>query len=143
MNITTFTDYSLRVLIYLAVHNDKKSTADEIATAYNVSFHHIAKAAQWLSREGYVISERGRSGGIHLAHEAGDINIGEVVKAAESGTVLVDCMREGGGACCIQPACGLQFAFANAQAAFFEALNAFTLADVIRKKSALSGLLMD
>ena len=141
MNITTFSDYTLRVLIYLAIHEGKKSTADEIAKAYDISFHHVAKAAQWLARENYVISERGRSGGIFLSTPPEEINIGNVLKATEAGTALVDCMRAAGGSCCIAPACGLKLALAEAQAAFYTALESFTLADVITQKSALSRLL--
>lgn len=141
MNITTFSDYTLRVLIYLALHEDKKSTADEIANSYDISFHHVAKAAQWLAREGYVKSERGRFGGMTLSQPKEAINIGALVKATESGTALVDCMRANGGSCCIKPACGLKLALAEAQAAFYHALEAFTLADVVTQKSALSRLL--
>ena len=143
MKISTFTDYSLRVLIYLAVHESQKSTSDEIATAYNISFHHVAKAAQWLRREGYVTSERGRGGGISLSRAAADINIGEIVQAAEADTILVDCMREGGGACRITGQCGLQSAFAKASSAFYAVLGDFSLADVIKKRSALSQLLYE
>jgi len=142
MNITTFSDYTLRVLIYLAVHQDKKSTADEISKAYDISFHHVAKAAQWLVREGYVKSERGRMGGISLNQPAGNINIGQIVRATEAGTVLVDCMRAEGGACCIAPACGLKTALAEAQAAFYHALDGYSLTDVAQQKSSLSKLLL-
>lgn len=141
MNITTFSDYALRVLIYLAVHDGEKFTASEIAESYDISFHHVAKAAQWLVREGYISSERGRSGGITLKRPSRDINIGELVRATEAGTALVDCMRPQGGTCCIAPACGLKLALAEAQEAFYTALEKFSLADVIVQKSALSRLL--
>lgn len=141
MNITTFSDYALRVLIYLAVDEAEKSTAKDIAESYDISFHHVAKAAQWLAREGYINSERGRSGGISLMRPTHDINIGELVRATEAGTVLVECMRPKGGACCIEPACGLKRALAEAQEAFYLTLGKFSLADVVDQKSALSRLL--
>ena len=141
MNITTFSDYTLRVLIYLATHEGQKSTADEIARAYDISFHHVAKAAQWLAREGYVNSERGRAGGMTLRQSLSDINIGQIVKATEEGSALVDCMRANGGACCISPSCGLKYALVEAQSAFYKALENFTLADIAAEKSALKMLL--
>lgn len=141
MNITTFSDYTLRVLIYLATHEGEKSTADEIASAYDISFHHVAKAGQWLAREGYVNSERGRAGGMSLKQNINEINIGRVVKATEAGTALVDCMRANGGTCCISPSCGLKSALAKAQEAFYTALEGFTLADILTEKSALKVLL--
>lgn len=141
MNITMFSDYALRVLIYLAVDDAEKSTAKDIATSYDISFHHVAKAAQWLAREGYINSERGRSGGITLKRSIHDINIGELVRATEAGAALVECMRSQGGTCCITPACGLKLALAEAQDAFYTTLEKFSLADVIVQKSALSRLL--
>lgn len=142
MKITTFSDYALRVLICLAVNPENKSTADEIAKAYDISFHHVAKAAQWLAREGYVKSERGRFGGISLLQPVENINIGQLVKGTESGTALVDCMSSHGGTCCIKPFCGLKLALAEAQVAFYQTLESFTLANVITQKSALSKLLV-
>jgi len=142
MNITTFSDYTLRVLIYLAAHEGEKSTAEKIASAYGISFHHVAKAAQWLAREGYVNSERGRSGGMTLRHNLNEINIGRVVKATEAGSALVDCMKGNGGTCCIQPSCGLKHALVEAQAAFYKALESFTLADIVTEKSTLQMLLV-
>lgn len=141
MNITGFSDYALRVLIYLATNDGQKSSADQIAKAYDISFHHVAKAAQWLVREGYLNSERGRGGGITLRHSAQDINIGKVVKATETGTALVDCMKANGGTCCIRPACGLKFALAEAQNAFYNTLEKFTLADIVTQKPLLRRLL--
>lgn len=141
MNITTFSDYTLRVLIYLASHEGEKSTAEKIASCYDISFHHVAKAAQWLAREGYVNSERGRAGGMTLKRNSKDINIGRVVRATEAGTALVECMRADGGSCCISPSCGLKHALAEAREAFYTALEGFTLADIVSEKSALKMLL--
>lgn len=143
MNITSFTDYTLRVLIYLATHKGEKCTADQIAKAYDISFHHVAKVAQWLAREGYVKSERGRTGGMTLRRELGAINIGHIVKAAEAGTALVDCMKADGGSCAITPSCGLKHALAEAEIAFYSALNKFTLDDIITQKSALRELFLE
>lgn len=141
MNITTFSDYTLRVLIYLATHAGEKSTAQDIAAAYDISFHHVAKAAQWLAREGHVISERGRSGGMTLSHSPSEINIGQILRATEAGSALVDCMRANGGSCCISPSCGLKSALAEAKAAFYTVLDKCSLADISKQKSALKILL--
>ncbi len=141
MQITTFSDYTLRVLIYLATRPNEKTTAAAIAQAYGVSFHHIAKTAQWLSRHGYVASERGRNGGLYLTRDKTEINIGAVLRQTEADTSLVDCMKSDGGDCCIAPSCGLKFALTQAQEAFYKALDQFTLNDITQKQTALSELL--
>lgn len=141
MNLTKFSDYSLRVLIYLGTMEPPKTTAQTIAQAYDISFHHVAKACQWLVREGYITSERGRGGGIFLARAPSAINIGDLVEKAEAGSALVECMKPSGGACCIAPSCGLTRAIAEAQMAFMATLRGYTLADIITKRSALQELL--
>jgi len=141
VNITSFSDYALRVLIYLSSRQEQTVSAEVIAKAYGISFHHVAKAAQWLSREGYVLSARGRNGGMRLARPAEAINIGQLLKAAEAGTVLVDCMRDDKDVCVITPACGLRHALCVAEDAFYAALDEFTLADITKKKIALRELL--
>jgi len=143
MNITTFSDYSLRVLIYLASSNEDKVTAARIAKSYDISFHHVAKAAQWLTRNGYLLSSRGREGGLSLRRAPETINIGEILRATErdAGTPLVDCMREGGGDCRIRSSCGLKFALSEAENAFYDVLSKFSLKDITRQNSAIAKLL--
>ncbi len=129
--------------MYLAAHKGQKSTAANIAKAYDISFHHVAKAAQWLTRQGYITSERGRSGGLSLALPQDQINIGHIVREAEhmAGTPLVDCMRKDGGQCKLRSACGLTGALARAQSAFYDVLSDYTLADIGTESPALTQLL--
>jgi len=127
--------------MYLATHNSERVTAETIATAYEISFHHIAKAAQWLARSGYIHTDRGRGGGLTLQKASTEINIGRLLKASEAGTVLVDCMHADGGRCSIRPACGLKLALIEAQTAFYTTLEQYTLADITANHTALRALL--
>lgn len=140
MQITTFSDYSLRILIYLTVQEDRVST-DTIAQAYGISFHHVAKAAQQLVRMNLVEATRGRYGGITLARAPQDINIGTLLRETESEIALVECFREDGGTCRITPVCGLKHILAEAKDAFFTTLDQYTLADIVKSRSALAALL--
>jgi len=132
MNITTFSDYSLRILIFLAADIKSKATTKQIADTHEISFHHIAKAAQWLTREGYISSERGRAGGLSLKQNPEAINIGRLLMASEkfSGAPLVDCFRDTGGSCMLRKNCGLKSALSKAQGSFYETLAGYTLADI-------------
>ena len=141
MHITQFSDYSLRILIFLA-SSDEGVSAKKIAQAYDISFHHVAKAAQFLTREGYVSATRGRSGGIRLTRPAGKISVGEVMRKSEKGTAaLVECMKPDGKQCAIVPVCRLAGALRKAQEAFFGVLDNITLADVTSNRRALRSLL--
>lgn len=139
MQLDKFTDYALRVLMTLAVRAPDRVPTSAIASGYGLSEHHLAKVATELVRCGFVVSERGRGGGLTLAHPAEEINIGAVVRALRGDTPVAECFGE--GSCLILPACGLRGPLAEAQEAFFVALDRYQLADVVKSRSALAGLL--
>ncbi len=140
MHISRFSDYSLRVLIFLAA-GDERATARTIADAYRISFHHVAKAAQFLAREGFVVATRGRSGGLRLAQPAEEISLGEVLRKSEAGSALVECMKADDASCAIMPVCELADVLGTAQEAFFTYLDDKTLAEVTSNKACLRKLL--
>lgn len=138
MQINAFSDYTLRILIYLALTPDRLVSSREIAEAYDLSFDHIAKAAQLLAREEFVTSTRGRGGGMRLAREPKEISIGAVLRLTEAGTGLVECMRPGHHVhCVIAPVCGLAGMLGEATEVFFQSLDKKTLADAIDQPRAL------
>ena len=102
MKLTLFTDYSIRVLLYLGARPERLCSIGEVAQAYGVSQNHLMKVVNRLAREGYVESARGRSGGIRLGRAPAEINLGALVRATEDGFELVDC-----GGCVVAPACGV------------------------------------
>jgi len=140
MRLTTYTDYTLRTLIYLARVAPEKVTIDDIAGAYAISRNHVMKIVHDLGRAGYVTTERGRGGGVRLARAPETVNVGEVARWAEGGTALVECFGSG-NACCITSACVLRTALAEAREAFFGVLDGYTLAELTRPGRALDRLL--
>lgn len=140
MQLDKFTDYALRVLVILAVRAPERLPTSAIAAIYDLSEHHLSKVATALVRSGFVVSERGRAGGLVLARPASEINVGAVVRSLKADDPVVECFGSG-SACCIVPACGLRTPLQEAQEAFFAALDRYTLADVTQKKTALAALL--
>lgn len=132
MRLTRYTDYAMRVLLYLGAQPDRVCSIGEIAKAYGISQNHLMKVAHDLGKAGYVEGVRGRSGGIRLARPADRINVGAVVRRTEEGFELVEC-----GSCLIAPACGLTGVLAEALAAFMEVLDRYTLADLLKKRGKL------
>jgi Rrf2 family nitric oxide-sensitive transcriptional repressor len=141
MRLTTFSDYSLRVLMYVAAHPEGRSTIAEIASAYGISEHHLTKVVHFLGKEGYLENLRGRGGGLRLARDAAAINVGEVVKATEGGDVPAECFEKGAGNCAIVADCKLKFALSKAVDAFYDALRCYTLEDVAKNRKALGKIL--
>lgn len=134
MRITAYTDYSLRVLIYLAVNDGKLATIREIATAYGISQNHLMKLTHQLQLEGFIQTLRGKAGGIRLARAASAIRVGDVVRAMEPDLTLVECFRPD-NQCAITPNCRLKSTLAKALSSFLDVLDQTTLADLAGTKS--------
>lgn len=132
MRLTRYTDYALRVLLYLGARPKALSSVSEISRTYGISQNHLTKVVHELGKGGYVTGVRGRYGGIRLARPADEINVGAVVRFTEEGFELAEC-----AACVIAPACGLTGVLAEALAAFMAVLDEYTVADLIKKRSKL------
>jgi Rrf2 family nitric oxide-sensitive transcriptional repressor len=142
MRLTRQTDYSLRILIYLAAHEEQEwVSAATIASAYDISSHHLSKIAKELVSIGYLRSRRGVSGGVQLAHEPSSLRIGALIQALEPSLELLECFNSETNQCCLSPACGLKRALYEAQRAFFEVLDSYTLEDIVHNRSLLVALL--
>lgn len=131
MQLTRFTDYSLRVLIYLASHPHGFATVGAIASEYAISRHHLTRVVHQLGLKGYIETARGKGGGFRLARTPGHIRIGDVVRDMESSFELAECFRPGESACKLMPACALKSVLAEAGRAFLATLDRYTLADLL------------
>ena len=141
MKLTKFSDYSLRLLIYLAVHSDRVVSIREVSRAYGVSPHIIVKAVRLLVEEGAVASVRGRQGGLRLDKSPSDINVGRILRRTEPDLDLVECFSPATNTCPIAPACGLKGVLMDARKAFLDVLDAHTLADFLPRAPTLIRLL--
>ena len=130
MRITRYTDYALRVLMYLGLKQQEWVTIREIADHYGISKNHLMKVVQQLGADGYLQSVPGKGGGVRLQAAAERINIGRLVRRFEQDSALVDCFASSSN-CVISPACQLKQALARALEAFFSVLDEYTLADLL------------
>ena len=136
MRLTRYTDYAMRVLLYLGARPDRLCAISEISGAYRISQNHLMKIVHDLGKAGYISSVRGRMGGIRLARPPAEISVGAVVRHAEEGFELIDCTN-----CAIQPACGLNSVVHEALAAFLAVFDHYTLEDLLGRRSELLTLL--
>jgi Rrf2 family nitric oxide-sensitive transcriptional repressor len=136
MQLTTHSDYAMRLLIYLAIHpGDRPATVKDAAERYGISTNHLAKVAQKLVQEKIVLSQRGRGGGLKLAMQPVDINIGKLIRKTEN-LELLECFGDQ-CACPIDNVCILYSALRKAQKAFLDVLDGYTLEDVVKNKAKL------
>lgn len=127
MQLTSATDFGLRVLMRLAGEPDRSVSTGEIAAEFRISPHHLAKVVQDLGRGGFVRSQRGRNGGLRLAQPATDITLGEVVRHLEQRFAIAECFRADGGDCLLKPTCRLRPQLAAAREAFLSELDRTTI----------------
>ncbi|MEN7535853.1 RrF2 family transcriptional regulator [Aurantiacibacter flavus] len=136
MRLTRYTDYAMRVLLFLGRQPGELASIAAIARAYGISQNHLMKVVNDLVNAGYLESVRGRNGGIRLARPPQQINVGALVRHTEDDFDLVGC-----GACVIAPACGLTSVLDEALLAFLKVLDGYSLADVLARKGDFSHLL--
>ncbi|MGI9375596.1 Rrf2 family transcriptional regulator [Altericroceibacterium spongiae] len=136
MRLTRYTDYAMRVLLYLGRQPDRLCSISEIAQAYVISQNHLMKIVNDLVNAGYLESVRGRNGGIRLARSAEEINVGALIRHTEDDFDLVEC-----GSCLIAPACGLTSVLDEALRAFLNILDGYSLADVLARRGDFAHLL--
>jgi len=129
MQLTRFSDYALRVLMYAHAADGRLVTIEEMANSYRVSRAHLMKVVNALTRAGYLTSVRGRAGGVTLARPAEQIRLGDVVRSTEPDFTLVECFSTG-NACVIAGCCGLPTVLRRALRAFLAELDNHTLASV-------------
>lgn len=142
MRLTTFSDYSLRVLIYLGLRDERLVTISDIAQAYGISKNHLMKVVHQLALAGYVESVRGKGGGIRLKKPPTSISLGTVVRICEQESVLVECFDAESSECRIESACVLRDLLHQAMEAFFKTLDRYTLADLLKPDKKLSSALL-
>jgi Rrf2 family transcriptional regulator, nitric oxide-sensitive transcriptional repressor len=140
MRLSGYTDYALRILIYLAVQPDRLPTIGEIADHYAISKNHLTKVAHQLGVAGYIETVRGRGGGLRLGKPAEEIGVGEVVRFAEQDLAIVECMGTE-NECRLTPSCALKGVLGEALQAFLAVLDEYSLADITRQKRSLAALL--
>ena len=137
-----YTDYSLRVLIYLGTKEDGKlTTIQEISDAYHISKNHLMKVTFELGKAGFIETVRGRGGGIRLAVRPENINVGTVVRRMEEDFHLVECFSSETNTCPISPICGLRGVLGKALHAYLAVLDEYNLQDLLFNKDALRELL--
>lgn len=141
MRLTLHSDYAVRILIHLGLSDGRLVTIDEISKAYGISKNHLMKITHKLANEGYVISVRGRNGGLRLARSPRDINIGTMIRWTEHNSVHVECFDAATNHCTIAPACGFRGALREAMEAYFNVLDRYCLADFLLPKCQMRELL--
>ena len=142
MRLTVYTDYGLRLLMYVALKEGELATIQQVAEAYGISRNHLMKVAYDLGRHGFLETQRGRGGGLRLARPAGRIRLGDVVRAMEEDFALVECFVPGADGCRITGACRLKGALNDALKAYLAVLDNYTLADLTERNRALARLLV-
>jgi len=141
MRLTVYSDYALRMLMYLALKKDELATIAEIADSYGISENHLMKVAHQLGVGGYVVTVRGRGGGLRLARPVEAIGLAEVVRYTEPDMAIVQCFKPVDAPCAIRPACVLRRALEKAREAFMAVLEDYTLGDLVQPRLRLAGLL--
>lgn len=135
MQLTTFTDYGLRALMYLAAEPDRLCSVRELAEHYGISRNHLVKVVHKLSQLGYIASHKGKGGGIRLARDPAELNLGDMIRSLEPNMDIVECFDKETNTCKVTNTCHLKHFLYDANQAFIESLSQHTLADAVPDKT--------
>lgn len=130
MQLTDYTDYTLRVLMFCATHTDRPISITEIADGHGISKNHVMKIVNHLARQGVLQTKRGPGGGLRLLKSACDIRIGEVVRNTETNFHMVECFDANRNSCTLTAHCKLKLVIGKATDAYLAELDKVTLADI-------------
>ena len=140
MRLTAYTDYTLRTLMYLGVHRDRLVTIQDIADLHAISKNHLMKVVHQLGLSGTVETVRGRNGGLRLARDPAEINIGTVVRETENDFFMAECFNKENNTCPLTPDCLLKAKLGQATAAFLAVLDTVTLASILEATPGVPAL---
>lgn len=135
MQLSLHSDYALRVLMRLAIEPERLLTIEEIATDYGISKAHLTKVVHTLAQRGHVETVRGRNGGLRLGRPASQLRVGRIVVDVEKSMALVECFEPDTDTCPITPACRLQGVLHEALGDFLSALDRYTIADLVERRT--------
>ena len=142
MRFTRYTDFALRVLMYLGLKPEGElSTIKEIAARYGVSENHLMKVVHRLGQAGFITTVRGRQGGMRLAQDPAAVNVGDVVRRCEDDMRIVECFDAATNTCPIAEVCALPPIIDEALDAFLTVLDRYTLEDLLASRAGLAGVL--
>lgn len=141
MQLSAYSDYSIRVLMQTALRHPERVTVDEVAETFGISRHHLVKVVHDLGRSGYLETRRGIGGGFMLARPPEEIRLGDLVRLGEESETVIDCMDRNSRTCRLLPSCRLKGVLDEAAAAFFAVLDGYTLADLLKQPSKMRAVL--
>ncbi|OTG84846.1 RrF2 family transcriptional regulator [Acinetobacter sp. ANC 4648] len=133
MQLNKFTDYALRILLYISKPRDLPYTIAEIAKDLHVSQNHLVKIVHFMAKQNWLITSRGKGGGIRLNPETANIGLGLLVRTLQGDAPIVECNSP---PCVLRRDCGLKSILDDAMAQFYQHLNRYTVADVIQQSSS-------
>jgi Rrf2 family nitric oxide-sensitive transcriptional repressor len=136
MRLTLYTDYAIRVLLYLGSRGEGLSSIREIARSFKISENHLMKVVQDLAAAGFIEAVRGRNGGIRLAKRPGEVNLGSVLRHTEGLDDVLAC-----SSCLVVSACGLPPILSEAVTAFVSVFDKYTVEDLVQRRLELRALL--
>lgn len=139
MQLTFYTDYGLRTLMYLAArHNGELSTITEISEVFQIPRNHLVKIVHRMGKEGWIKTIRGKGGGICISDDALNLKLGDIVAQLEKSTTLIDCNDP---PCPMNRGCALSAALQQAYRAFLAALNEYSLQQVVSQSKPMLDLI--
>ena len=115
----------------MGTHEGELSTVEKLATILDVSEHHLKKVIYNLAKTDYLISTKGRLGGVKLGVTPDQINLGEVLRLTEDNLNIIGCLNTDTTCAFMKKECKLKGIIHQSLDKFLEEFSKYTLRDIL------------
>jgi Rrf2 family protein len=126
MFLTKTTEYAIRVLIFMATHDDDIFTTLSLSKKLKIPYKYLSKIMTDLARAGLVVSIKGRSGGFKIAKPLSQISLYDIVSSVEGTETLNSCIL-GFPDCSAENPCALHYIWEQNKEAIIKTMKQTTL----------------
>ena len=136
MIVSTKGRYALRVMVYLAIHqNEGHTPLKEIAESENISQKYLESIMTLLSKGNLVDAVHGKGGGYRLNREPSQYTVGSILKLTEGSLAPVSCTTQGPAACSRSTCCQTKPMWEKLDKMIDEFFEGITLADLLAESN--------
>ncbi len=129
MNFSKTTEYSLRILSFMAINETKLYNAEQLCSCLEIPYRYLRKQLTKLTKSGLLISHQGKNGGYKMSRPSEEISLWEIVEATEGVQAQHECLL-GFDDCVFGAKCSLREKWKTVQDSINEMLKSTTLAEL-------------
>jgi Rrf2 family transcriptional regulator, nitric oxide-sensitive transcriptional repressor len=133
MNFSKTASYSLNILSYMALNEDNSVSAAYLHEKLAIPYPYLRQVLTSLSKNGFIHSTRGRSGGFAFSRPKEEITLADIIDSTDGLESLNKCIL-GFAQCPFNEECSMHNIWESTRTGIIKILKDTTLADIVTKR---------